>query len=375
MLFDERPKDSQEDLFNRESEIRQFKDAISLKRPLIVISGHRRVGKTSLLKTMLNRSVRYSVFIDLRSLASSRYVAREDLINLIQSSLQVFLDKNKSIFDKIKESLRSVRGVTFGEFSIELEHKADKELDLNGLFSRLNDWAQQNDELIILAIDEAQEFRKSQHLDMSALLAYIYDNCKNIITVLTGSEVGLLHEFIGKEDAKAKLYGRSHEEIKLEPLSREKSKEFLIKGFEQYNLGIEKTPLAQTAIDTAAEVLGGVLGWLIKFGIKCVQRKLVHADIIPEIVDEGSKLAKDEFDKFLQSREASDRYIAIMEAIAASAASWKTIKLSVERKLNKKIYNKNLSDLLDTLGKSGFIIKIGDEYRIIDPLLRSAFTT
>lgn len=38
--------------------------------------------------------------------------------------------------------------------------------------------------------------------------------------------------------------------------------------------------------------------------------------------------------------------------------------------MGKKIYNKNLTDLLSTLRKAGFVIKDGDNYAIQDPLLR-----
>jgi len=378
MLFDERPKDKLEDLFNREEEMKEFSNAIRLKRPLIIISGFRRVGKTSLLKTMITQNVKYSIFIDLRNLASKKTATREDVIHLIQSSLQTFLDDNKAVAEQITDALRTVRGVSVsmpggGGFSIQLEPKSEKKLDLIGLFTRINKWADEKGELVLLAIDEAQEFRKAQQFNMAGLIASMYDNCKNIVTVLTGSEVGLLYEFIGIEDTKAPLFGRSYEEIKVKHLSKEQSKEFLLKGFEQYKIERQKTVLGTDAIELAVEQLGGVIGWLIKFGIKCVQRNEITGENLEEIREEGSKLAKQEYDNFMSTRVATERYEIIMKTLGAQPSTWDAIKTQLSIETKKTIYNKNVSDLLGTLQKTGFVNKKDDKYHIEDPLLKKAF--
>ncbi len=372
MLFDERPKDNLEDLFGREEEMEQFKNVIELKRPLVVISGLRRMGKTSLLKTMINQNVKYSIFIDLRNLASKKTANRADVIHLIQSSLQQFLDDNKTIADQIISALGTVGGGSIAGVSIQLEPKSEKELDLIGLFTKIDRWASQNDELILLAIDEAQEFRKAHQFNMEGLLASIFDNCKNITTVLTGSEIGLLYDFIGIENPQAPLYGRSYEEIKVTHLSKEKSKEFLLKGFNQYKIEREKTVLGTDAIDLAVEQLGGVLGWLSRFGMKCVQRGKITIENLEEIQETGSKLAKQEYDNFISTRNAVERYTIIMKTIAIKPSGWDSIKTQLELETKKKIYNKNISDLLSTLQKAGFVVKKADEYSIEDPLLRKA---
>jgi len=50
MLFDLYPKTKLKDLFGREREFREFREALELGEGLIVIYGMRRTGKTSLLK-------------------------------------------------------------------------------------------------------------------------------------------------------------------------------------------------------------------------------------------------------------------------------------------------------------------------------------
>jgi uncharacterized protein len=374
MLFDERPKDDIDDLFDRENEIEQFSKCLSDKRPLIIISGQRRAGKTSLLKTMLNGHIQYSIFIDLRNLAPRRYVTRKDVIGLVRNSLRDFLDRNKEATAKLRDLLKSVKGVNIGEIGVQLEHKTNIDFDMQNMFSKINEWARRNKEYVVLAIDEAQEFKKVQHLDMSGIIASIYDNCKNVIVVLAGSEVGLLYDFIGKGNPKAKLYGRSYEEIRINPLSIEKSKQFLVMGFKQYGMSLETNRHSNAVMDMAVQRLGGIIGWLIKFGIKCIQRKKITDDVLLEIEDEGAQLAKAEFESFLATREARKRYEITMQTLAQRPSTWSVIKRSIEIQTGKKMYNKNLSDLIASLEKSGFITKNEQEYMIVDPLLRRSFS-
>ncbi len=53
MLFDIRPKSSRSDLFDREDELREFDRAVDHGRPLTLVLGIRRIGKTSLVKAFL----------------------------------------------------------------------------------------------------------------------------------------------------------------------------------------------------------------------------------------------------------------------------------------------------------------------------------
>jgi nicotinate-nucleotide pyrophosphorylase (carboxylating) len=85
--------------------------------------------------------------------------------------------------------------------------------------SRVSD----NLDRFVLAIDEAQWLRLLKghgKMDMALVLAYVYDNLSNVKVILTGSEVGLLHDFIGFNDVRSPLYGRIMDELTLEPFSR-----------------------------------------------------------------------------------------------------------------------------------------------------------
>ncbi|MFP3399611.1 MAG: ATP-binding protein, partial [Acidianus sp.] len=66
MLFDERPKVRKEDLFDREKEVEEIIN--NIKRPLLLISGVRRIGKTSVLLVSLNEAKENYILIDCRKL-------------------------------------------------------------------------------------------------------------------------------------------------------------------------------------------------------------------------------------------------------------------------------------------------------------------
>ncbi len=87
---------------------------------------------------------------------------------------------------------------------------------------------------VVFAIDEVQELR-SLGLNVPMLLAYIYDNLGNIVTILTGSQVGMVYETLRLNDPKSPLYGRAVVEVRLRRLTVEESLDFLRRGgFEQY---------------------------------------------------------------------------------------------------------------------------------------------
>jgi AAA+ ATPase superfamily predicted ATPase len=66
VLFDERLKENRRKLIDREKELEQLK--VNMNRPLILVTGIRRIGKTSLLKVFLNELGTPLVLIDAREL-------------------------------------------------------------------------------------------------------------------------------------------------------------------------------------------------------------------------------------------------------------------------------------------------------------------
>nr|WP_252973199.1 hypothetical protein [Saccharolobus solfataricus] len=69
IYFDEKPKESREDLYDREKELSELHS--SLSHTIVLLTGIRRIGKTSVLKVFLNEiDVPYAL-TDVRSPLSS----------------------------------------------------------------------------------------------------------------------------------------------------------------------------------------------------------------------------------------------------------------------------------------------------------------
>ena len=370
MYLEPRPKEDLDSLFGREKEVSRLVSYIDQKTPLILISGFRRVGKTSLLKAVLKEHSENNIMIDLRDLGNKSYISKKDIVNLFQSSIQSFLDSHQTNKQRITTLLSSIRGITLPSGAgIQFDFSSNNSLDLPGLFKKLDQWAGENNTKIVIAVDEAQEFRKSKHVDMTSIFASIYDNCRNIILILTGSEIGVFYDFLALEDANSTLFGRAKKEIKINPLSHQQGIEFLKVGLEQQKL----KKFDESVLSHAVDELGGIVGWLNEFGLRCLEHKKVEKKFINATKKIGSSLARSEYDKFLKGRPAFERYNQIMKNLSIKPLSWTDLKKGLEIDSGESIDGRNFSSLLDTLQKSGFIQGSDKLYSIIDPLLKYSF--
>ncbi len=237
MLFDLEPKSKREDLFGRDNEVNAIVNFIRSKSRFLAIYGIRRVGKTSVLRVALNEASIPYCYIDARMLEND--FTKRRLYQLISNCLTELSIKWR-LENAIRNIARAVRGgINILGSGVELNVEIDwRNAYLTDLLSALS----MNLSQIVIAIDEAQILRMMKgfsKIDFTQVLAYTYDNLNNVKVVLTGSEVGLLHDFLGLDNPKSPLYGRFVEELTIKPFSRDASIQFLITGFRQY--GVEVT--------------------------------------------------------------------------------------------------------------------------------------
>jgi len=169
--FSPEPKHRREDFFDMDRELQEFLVAMRGGK-LVVVSGFRRYGKTSLILTGLNEAAVDYVFLDCRLLPSGA-IALDDLRDLLEAEL------NKRSW--ARRVLRGVEGISIGDVSIRFREKGQDLLIR--ILERLKDK--------VLVIDEAQELRRLR-ARFDSLLAYAYDHL-DVKVVLSGSYVGLLH--------------------------------------------------------------------------------------------------------------------------------------------------------------------------------------
>jgi len=353
LYFDPLPKRRKSDLFNREGELAQFSDALAYSS-LIVILGLRRTGKTSFMNVALSESEHPHIILDMRGLSYNP--SHAELIRKIESAFNLI---NKKWFSMIRSAIKQVKGVSFLGTSISLDWSKDG-VDLAGLFDELNAWAETNDKRFLVAFDEIQLIRGEKSIPR--LFAHIIDYNQNICLVVTGSEMGLLFDFLGFEDPESPLYGRHYTEIMMRNFENDESEEFLTTGFKQLGIAIQRE-----VIEYAIDNLDGVVGWLTLFGTRCRDKKGMSSEIVDSVVVEGGKLARSEALKIVKY---SPRYAVVLNHLAkAKNATWSQIKSILEARENRTLPNPTVSDILNKLVKTGLVEKDGG-YCITDRLLQ-----
>lgn len=362
MLFSRGPKLRKKDFYNRERELRLFLNGIEAGEGLIVIYGVRRIGKTSLVHVGLSELNIPFIPIDVRRFSGDpSFLTPPTLLQMVDEVLkrcEKLWGKVKGLFDKTLEyveslDLRILRLRTKGR---------DKDLPAK-ILERANVWAKRRGTRIVIIFDEAQELRGNPY--WRTLLSWAIDTLENVTFVVTGSEVGVLNEFLKLNDPKSPLFGRARLEIKLSKFTKEQSIDFLKKGFSELGIKVKGEEIEETV-----ERLNGLVGWLSLYGYYRVTYGLSHAETLSRVEEEAVNLLSDELDKLV--RYSPRRYVAILWAISLGLKSWSTIKHFVEGVVGHIPDNK-FNKLLQNLIKYGFVEKTENlEYKVIDPLLPKA---
>ena len=350
MLLDPKPKSKGADLFSRGEELGELLSSLR-DNPITVITGIRRVGKSSLMRVAIAETEQDSIMIDIRRVYSdsSGSIGRVDLSYAIQGELEKKLKK-----ERIKALLSKVKGVSFMGNSVTFDWN---DVTLSSILEKLNDHSKP----FIIAFDEAQYLRyygSRGGKSIQNLIAWSYDNLPNIRFLLTGSEVGLLHDFIGTDDYESPLHGRYIYEIVLKPFSKDISIEFLKAAFAESDIQI---PLEE--ITAAQNLLDGIAGHLVQYGLNRLRRS--HDEALSETFQTARMLFISEL-KELEKR--SPRYRKVLEFIASGATSFTAILRSFQAS-GDSASKSRVADALRILERSSWINKEQGKYSIIDCVL------
>jgi len=361
-FFNPRPKRNLNEFFNMRAELDDFM-RYARSSPLTLVLGLRRYGKTSLILTGLNALGLKHIYVDCKLLPSGM-IGVSDFASLLTNALNYFIKRYKPIRSAFLKALRNVDGVSIGALGLSINLKKFSSAGLIDVFESLDDL----DERIVLVVDEAQELRRLARYNISRLLAYLYDNLSKVGVVVSGSQIGLLYRTLKIGDPQGPLYGRAYAEVKLKRLSKELSKEFLIKGFEEENVSPESG-----FIDYVVEKVDGVIGWLTYIGFRTSIMRKFTKEAINKVLNEASKMTLKELNEFLSLRPmARRRYVEVLRAISLlENASWSNIYDYLQAKLGKvprTTFNSILRNLID----AGFIEKREALYSIADPILNDA---
>lgn len=347
MYFDIKPKTNAKDLFGVNFFLKSLINAVrDEKNRIIVIKGLRRTGKTSLLNVALKEAKVDFVKIDVRE---APYYDRTEFLEFLIEKLEEKYFRIKKLFSG------SELKIFYKDIGAGLKIKEKERISF---FEKLNERLRKRNKQLVIAFDEAQLLKR---IEFNQILASIYDNYEYIKTMITGSEIGVLDEFMGRRDAKSPLFGRQYFEIEMKKFEKEKSAEFLIGGFKQ----IDKQ-LKMEEIEEVIEELDGIVGWLTAYGWFRSQN-INHKNALAKTIEEGKKLAKEELNKFLENRKAKANYLFLLKTLMKNKNTWTFIKNEFIRK-GKKISDRQLVLYIKELVDYGFIEKERDQYKILDPL-------
>ena len=340
MLFDERPKSRKMDLYDRERELMDLEANVG--RPLIILTGIRRIGKTSVLNVLLNESGIPFALIDARSL--KRNYGVEDLYRLVAKGMASSL---KSLHDILK----NVKRIKIMGNEIEFAWKGKDYISLSELFDELNA------KKVIIAVDEAQLLRGPNSIEMKNAIAHSYDYDRNLTFILTGSEAGLLYDFLGTEDEKSPLFGRSFHEVRLERFDEKTSRMFLEEGFDEAGIAVE-----ENVIEEAVSVFDGVTGWLTYFGNQWAS----GVRDIQYLRKKSISIAKSEILNICEGR--SKRFLTALRCIARGADSWSRLRNCVEGAEGGIVS----SSVLDNVIRSLEDLSLIKDYKFLDNIYGEA---
>lgn len=356
MLFSFEPKNSKKEFFDREVEFEALETSLK-SYPIVLITGLRRVGKSSLIRVFYNEHAYPGIFIDCRKLYTMGMgnIKERDLLNEILGKLGELSKKER--FGLI---IRALKKLNIAGATIEFERR---ELKLTETFEKLNEIAVKNGTMFTIYFDEAQYLRffgSRGGKELLAFMAYSYDYLSNLRFVITGSEVGVLHDFLRLDDYDSPLYGRVTYELVVMPFAVEKSVEFLSKGFEEFNVKIDFD------LNEVVKIIDGIPGYLVHFGLKYIETRDknkalegMYSSLEGFIKNELSELSK-----------RSGRYEKILRLIAQGINSWSQLKNWFYSK-GDRISDSRLQNLLNNLIKLSYIVKAEEGYEIIDPVLKN----
>ncbi len=353
MFFDITPKVRKEDLFGMDYYLEQFRSyLLDPTVRMIVIKGLRRVGKTSLLNVGLRTSGQQFIRIDVRD---APFQDKKEFMLFLIGKIK---EARREDWERIIQKIAKV-GLGYRQFSLELFFSQDEKV--NSFFENLNKELQKKKETLIIALDEAQLLKK---IGFDYFLASVFDNYRSIKIVITGSEIGLINKFLGKEEYEAPLFGRAHLEISIGKIKEEMVAKFLEAGFAQLGQKI-----SFEEVRDVIENFDGLIGWVTYYGWYR-SKNFSHEKAIEKVKEEGRIIITKELENFLAMRKSRSNYIRTIKYLAKGFNTWSLLKQHFQ-KAGIKLSDSQVDLYLKELIEFGFIDKINEQYFLVDPLLSS----
>ena len=265
--------------------------------------------------------------------------------------------------------LKKIKSLNIMGVGIDLAESGDTSTMIE-ILEKLQEWAECEGKDIVMAFDEAQNlrfFRRRGGIDFAELFAFIYDNFSKLKIILTGSETGILLDFLDIENPQSPLFGRVVKQVRVSRFTREQSITFLKEGFKQAGMRVRKD-----IIERAVDTLDGIVGWLVMFGNAALEEGRASLETIEHVKENAIRVVEGELEKLFSW---SERYRYILKSVALGSNTWKSLKESLQIMEKKKVPDGSLARDLKRLVDMGYLSVIYGEkklYAIDDPILKEA---
>ena len=374
---------SDENFFNREEELAYLEKrlfAIEKKsRTDMAVIGPRRVGKSSLVLQMAHHAKKKgfrTVFLDCEGMDLESFV-REYGNALMAAELEGRMEL------KVREALRGGAGAAiaalseilgrvralelspaFGEFlklRIEFEKQAmagrkEEKTTLELLDSTLS-LPPKSDSKYVIIFDEFQETSGYRMESFHAVFRRAIQYQKNAVYVYAGSSIGMMEQIFG--NPKNPLSGNV-DILNVRPFSEQTAREFLEKGFRSYGKNA-----SEDALRIFWEGTNGFPAYLNWAGLRSL-------DIA------GKNVKKEDAERVVgeMASPLSPVYAMVEKQLAKLGRMSRMVLKSIAQGSNtprgiaSSTTAKNVYVYLERLRRYGLIMKEGEEYRIIDPVIK-----
>ncbi|MHB8702404.1 MAG: ATP-binding protein [Nitrososphaerales archaeon] len=198
--------------------MRKLEDAIESKM-FAAVTGPRRVGKTSVLKTCIRESKFKFILFDL-----SPYIDRTSVSYRALTPTEIG-------FEDTKISAEARANLAIFTLTLKKESVIGADVFESSIISLLRELNNRFDHFAFV-VDEAQVMSFMKGLNPSGLLQLIHNNYENVSVVLTGSMLGMILKMLHPTDSSEAAFARYVETLNVPRWSDEESAGFLERGLE-----------------------------------------------------------------------------------------------------------------------------------------------
>lgn len=315
------------------------------------VSGLRRTGKTTLVRSVANSLNIISIYVNLWDIPVEN-ISLDSCFELLANSVRKVAENRG-----LRKVLKIVEKVSF--FGVSVDIKVKSQMSLTDAFKELC-----SKNKVVLIIDEVQELLR--YSSAFKYLAALHDElAPSLSVVFLGSTVSIRSVLERPEGAP--LYGRLSEEIMLKPFDEITSRRLLKAGFKECGV-----PFDDEMVEEASLRLGGFAGWLTHFGRICVLQhlrgeKILFDNVLKQLEKEVIFTIYGEIARALAERKKITNYLRVLRY----AAEMGEITVSAASKMLNKAPSTAITYLKHLVNR-GLLKKENESYKIADPIIRRA---